>query len=386
MALVRIDGTANGGADQRRQYDRRGQLVAQRLPDDRLQQQLLQQHRGQQRRGESCAGGGLPDVQLCPIWCGQQVGLCVPVPDGTYTIRLHFAEPSYTSINQRKFDVQLNGSVVQSGYDVYAAAGAQYKATALSFDVTASGGSGILLELVNLTAAGAILSGIELTSANVGGVPAPTVNLDVSTDNGSSWTPVATDLALDASGQGSYAWTAGPETAGNTALVRVRPTTGTQPQDTSDQGFLIANAGTDYYVAVTGDNAQSGKSPDQPMASLSALLAAYHLTTGDMIKVDTGTYNLSTNVVITADDSGVTIQGPSTGGAILNRGDTGTSKYAVELNNADNVTLEHLALTGRLCRHLCRERFGPPARHASAGSTAMPSTGSTPTAPATMHS
>ena len=82
------------------------------------------------------------------------------------------------------------------------------------------------------------------------------------------------------------------------------------------------------------------------MASLSALLAAYHLTTGDVIHVGAGTYNLSTNVVITADDSGVTIQGPSTGGAILNRGDTGTSKYAVELNNADDVTLEHLALTG----------------------------------------
>ena len=82
------------------------------------------------------------------------------------------------------------------------------------------------------------------------------------------------------------------------------------------------------------------------MASLSTLLAAYHLTTGDVIHVSAGTYNLSTNVVITADDSGVTIQGPSTGGAILNRGDTGAAKYAVELNNADHVTLEHLALTG----------------------------------------
>ena len=246
-----------------RQHGRRGRLVAERLPDDRLLQQFLQQRRGHQRRGESCAGGGLSDVQPMPSTRRGQPSWLMRCrcPTGRTRCRLHFAEPSYTSSNQRKFDVQLNGSVVQSGYDVFAAAGAQYKATALSFDVTASGGSGILLELVNLTADGAILSGIELTSANVGGVPAPTVNLDVSTDNGSSWTAVATDLAMDASGQGSYAWTAGPETAGNTALVRVRANDGTQPQDTSDQGFLMANAGADYYVAVTGDNAQQRQEP-----------------------------------------------------------------------------------------------------------------------------
>lgn len=59
------------------------------------------------------------------------------------------------------------------------------------------------------------------------------------------------------------------------------------------------------------------------MASLTALLAAYDLDPGDVIHLDTGVYSLVKNVLISNQDSGVTIQGPSSGpGAVLNRGDT----------------------------------------------------------------
>ena len=58
--------------------------------------------------------------------------------DGTYSIRLHFVEPDYTSANQRKFDIQLNGSVKQPDYDIYAAAGAQFKGVAPSFAIDTS--------------------------------------------------------------------------------------------------------------------------------------------------------------------------------------------------------------------------------------------------------
>ena len=127
---------------------------------------------------------------------GDKLAYTLPVPDGTYTIRLHFAEPSYTSVGQRKFDIRLNGAVVQSNYDIYGQAGARYKAVAPSFTVAASGGNGITLELLNqLSGRQAILSGIELTAANAGGVAAPTVNLEVSTDNGGSWSTVATSTS-----------------------------------------------------------------------------------------------------------------------------------------------------------------------------------------------
>jgi hypothetical protein len=68
-----------------------------------------------------------------------------------------------------------------------------------------------------------------------------------------------------------------------------------------------------------GDNAASGKSPDRPMASLTALLSAYDLDPGDVIHVDTGTYHLVRNVRLEASDSGVVIEGPVGAGAVLDR-------------------------------------------------------------------
>uniref|UniRef100_UPI000A9C9608 hypothetical protein n=1 Tax=Methylomonas koyamae TaxID=702114 RepID=UPI000A9C9608 len=81
---------------------------------------------------------------------------------------------------------------------------------------------------------------------------------------------------------------------------------------------MIANAGKAYYVndgstvgdeytTAVGDNANSGKDPNRPMASLAALLRAYDLDAGDVIYVDSGNYSLATNIVLGSQDSGVTI-------------------------------------------------------------------------------
>ena len=66
----------------------------------------------------------------------------LPVPDGTYTIRLHFADP-YAPAGARLMDVVLNGTVVRSNFDITTAAGGTLKATTLSFPVTASAGKGV---------------------------------------------------------------------------------------------------------------------------------------------------------------------------------------------------------------------------------------------------
>ena len=81
------------------------------------------------------------------------------------------------------------------------------------------------------------------------------------------------------------------------------------------------------------------------MASLSALLAAYDLDSGDVIHVDTGTYHLVKNIRLEAQDSGVTIQGPDNRGAILDRDSRVAGAYVVELAGADDVTLSHLTFT-----------------------------------------
>ena len=80
----------------------------------------------------------------------------------------------------RVFDIDLQGTTVQKGYDIVADAGVAFKATAMTYTVTASGGQGINLSLVNDTATPAVLSGIEVYAANAGGVANPTVNLQVS--------------------------------------------------------------------------------------------------------------------------------------------------------------------------------------------------------------
>ncbi|MBU4306680.1 MAG: hypothetical protein KKB32_02455, partial [Acidobacteria bacterium] len=61
------------------------------------------------------------------------------------------------------------------------------------------------------------------------------VNIDYSTNNGSSWSPVAAGTAND----GIYSWTV-PSTPSTTCLVRVRDAVDSDPSDSSDAVFTIA--------------------------------------------------------------------------------------------------------------------------------------------------
>ncbi len=283
----------------------------------------------------------------------------IPAPDGQYTLRLHFVEYTFP-IGQRLMDIRLQGSTVATGYDIRAAAGGLNKATTLSFNTTATGDQGILLELFTPNGGqGATLAALELAAANAFGVAAPTVNLQLSTNNGTSWTTIASNLAMDVYGRGSYNWTPTTETSGNTARVRVVANNGSLPTDSSDASFLITNGGTDYYVndgssssdvvtTALGDNLASGKRPDQPVASLQTLLTAYDLDLGDVVHVDAGTYRVYRNLQLLTQDSGVRIEGPNVAGAValLNRGNTNAGSYVVDLAGADDVVIDRLALTG----------------------------------------
>ena len=152
------------------------------------------------------------------------------------------------------------------------------------------------------------------------------MNLDLSADNGGTWTAVATNQVLDAYGRGSYLWTIpGGATAGNQYLFRVTANSGSHPQDISDGNFLIAPSGSNYYVndnspvgdqytTAVGNDANSGKRPDQPMASLAALSRAYSFQAGDTIYVDTGSYQSLRNIRLGPQASGVRIQGPTGAG------------------------------------------------------------------------
>ena len=88
-----------------------------------------------------------------------------------------------------------------------------------------------------------------------------------------------------------------------------------------------------------------------PKASVRALLSAYNLEAGDVVRIDAGAYTLSANIVITSDDAGVKLEGyhdpafPARH-ATLNRANTAAGSFGIELQNADNVTLDNLFITG----------------------------------------
>src|SRR5262249_14729695 len=128
---------------------------------------------------------------------GQRLSYSIPVPDGNYTVRLHFAEPSLTRAGDRKFDVVLQGPTAHAGYDIHAAAGGRLRAAALGFAVTAAGGAGISLDLVNVTSNPAVLAGVEVLAANPAGVAAPTADVELSADGGLSWATLASGVPMD---------------------------------------------------------------------------------------------------------------------------------------------------------------------------------------------
>ena len=66
----------------------------------------------------------------------------------------------------------------------------------------------------------------------------------------------------------------------------------------------------------------------------------------DIIHVENGSYGLVRNVVLGTQDSGVRIEGPAVGVAVVNRGNTNSGSDVVELAGGDDVTLSRLTLTG----------------------------------------
>jgi hypothetical protein len=291
----------------------------------------------------------------------------VPLPDGSYNIRLIFVDPVSVAVNQRKFDVLLQGQTVLPNYDIFAEVGTVRKAVAKSFSFNATQGTGLQLELItrltNGFGFGSIISGIEVTKAN----PTPstlTANLEFSPDNGANWTTIATNLSTNRFGEGSFNWNATTETIGNTGRFRITAVSNGVPSvQHVGQPISVANGGNAYYVNIgtdgnlldneytsaTGDNANTGKSPNAPMKSLAALVRAYDLDAGDTVFVDSGTYNLLTNVEFFAADSGARIQGPIVTGhvASLDRANTAVGNWAIVAHDGTSgLTVDSLELRG----------------------------------------
>ena len=87
------------------------------------------------------------------------------VPNGSYNVKLKFAEIYWTSPGQRVFNVTINGTAVLSDFDIVAAAGAAYTAIDESFPVTVADGS-VMIQFTSGPANVPKISAIEISSSS----------------------------------------------------------------------------------------------------------------------------------------------------------------------------------------------------------------------------
>jgi hypothetical protein len=85
------------------------------------------------------------------------------VPNGTYDVRLKFAETTWTAAGQRIFNIAVNGQIVQSNFDVVAAAGGANRAVDRTYAVNVTGGQ-IAIDLTGVKD-NPIINAIEVTAS-----------------------------------------------------------------------------------------------------------------------------------------------------------------------------------------------------------------------------
>jgi hypothetical protein len=105
-------------------------------------------------------------------WNNPHLGYSIPVANGTYTLKLHFAEisPNVTTAGKRVFSGTAEGKALFSNLDIYSEVGA-YKPDDKTYTVTVTGDK---LDLsLDATVDGAKLSGLEILPAGTT-MPTPT--------------------------------------------------------------------------------------------------------------------------------------------------------------------------------------------------------------------
>jgi hypothetical protein len=83
------------------------------------------------------------------------------VASAQYTVRMHFAEIYWSAAGKRLFNVLINGITVLSNFDVFVAAGGQYKAVVREFIATANASGQIVINF-NTVTDNATIEGIEV--------------------------------------------------------------------------------------------------------------------------------------------------------------------------------------------------------------------------------
>ncbi|MEO1530467.1 MAG: right-handed parallel beta-helix repeat-containing protein, partial [Planctomycetota bacterium] len=181
------------------------------------------------------------------------------------------------------------------------------------------------------------------------------VEVDLTSDDGFTWTNLTTEASLGSDGRGQFEWIIDSALAGFDIRLQLRNPNGNEQVVSST--LHVSDGGTVYfindddpngdtYTSAIGDDRNDGRSPATPMRTLSALLEAYDLSEGDTVYVDAGNYVVLRDIVVGEDDSGVSIIGAGPSVSILNRGTTAPNTAGFRVAGADDVTIEGFSLVG----------------------------------------
>ncbi len=180
------------------------------------------------------------------------------------------------------------------------------------------------------------------------------VDVLYSVDGASSWILLQAGVPIL---DGNITWDTSAVTNSFNTYWRVQLESNTNIYDISDSGFAVRNESYNFYVndtntagdifsSAAGAATNNGLSPSAPVLSLHSILdvAAYDTEVGDTVFVDTGYYQLTSNVSViwsrgqVAGTNYLTIQGSTNwtaGGTVLDRADQsfGASVFDVKASH-----------------------------------------------------
>ncbi len=162
-------------------------------------------------------------------------------PQATYTLRLHFAENTFTAPGKRLFNVVVNGQQVLADFDIFVAAGAMAKAVVEEFTVRPDENGIVAIQFVPGSADQPTICGIELIPAGSADAKGPKLVL------GSAGSTTAS-IAINAGGPSVGAFLADTDFAGgrigssipNVSLVDISGVTDPAPKEV----YLTQRVGT----------------------------------------------------------------------------------------------------------------------------------------------
>jgi hypothetical protein len=196
-------------------------------------------------------------------------------PGSTQTVRLHFAETFFGTAGSRTFNVSINGVLVLTNFDIFAAAGAKNKAVIEEFSEPANSSGQYAITVASVVNQ-SLVSGIEITS----GAPCTAP----STPSGLSATAVS-------SGQINLIWTASTSSCAVSYNVFRSTTSGFAPSSsnqiasgvtgTSFFDTRLAPSTTYFYlVEATNSGGTSGPSNQASAITQSATSGPVQINSG----------------------------------------------------------------------------------------------------------